>query len=140
MASDALRGRGSTGTGERRRSPPARDISQSVPGTVNGKWSHRDQLVVTTLGRNPYLPDCVDSAMSDDNAYPGRSAALRAAALGAEVMREGEALFDDLRRQWEQKLGKPELARLEEQLAMIVGDAPIRLLPASQYPAGAAAG
>lgn len=46
-ASDALRGRVSTGTGGRRRSPPARDISQSVPGTVNGKWSHRDQLAVT---------------------------------------------------------------------------------------------
>jgi hypothetical protein len=67
-ASDALRGRVSTGTGGRRRSPPARDISQSVPGTVNGNWSHPDQLAVTTLGRNPYLPDRVDSAVSEDNA------------------------------------------------------------------------
>src|SRR4029077_21284449 len=50
---------------------------------------------------------------------------LQVTPLGAQVMREGEALFDDLRRQWEQKLGKPELGRLEEQLAMIVGDAPI---------------
>lgn len=83
-ASDAFRGRVSTGTGGRRRSPPARDISQSVPGTVNGKWSHRDQLVVTTLGRNPYLPGCVDSAVSDDNAYPRRSAALRAPAWSVD--------------------------------------------------------
>jgi DNA-binding MarR family transcriptional regulator len=46
--------------------------------------------------------------------------------LGAEIMREGEVILDDLRRQWEQKLGKSELARLEEQLAEMVGDAPIR--------------
>ena len=52
---------------------------------------------------------------------------LQVTPLGAEVMREGAALFDGLRRQWEHKLGKPELARLEEQLARIVGDAPIRL-------------
>jgi MarR family len=52
---------------------------------------------------------------------------LQVTPLGAEVMREGEALFDDLRRRWERNLGKPELARLEEQLARIVGDAPIRL-------------
>ena len=52
---------------------------------------------------------------------------LQVTPLGAQVMREGEALFDDLRRQWERKLGKPELGRLEEQLAMMVGDAPIRL-------------
>src|SRR4029077_10536329 len=52
---------------------------------------------------------------------------LQVTPLGAQVMREGEALFDDLRRQWERKLGKPELGRLEEQLAMMVGDAPIRV-------------
>ena len=44
--------------------------------------------------------------------------------LGAKIMREDEVIFDDLRRQREQNPGKPGLARMEEQLAMIVGDAP----------------
>jgi DNA-binding MarR family transcriptional regulator len=52
---------------------------------------------------------------------------IQVTALGAEVMRTGEAIFNDLRGQWEQKLGQPELARLEEQLTQLVGDAPIRL-------------
>lgn len=47
--------------------------------------------------------------------------------LGAQVMREGEAIFNDLRSQLEQKLGKAELGRLEEQLAMMVEGVPIRL-------------
>jgi len=52
---------------------------------------------------------------------------IQVTALGAEVMSTGEAIFEDQRRQWEQKLGQRELARLEEQLAEMVADAPIRL-------------
>ena len=51
---------------------------------------------------------------------------LRVTDLGHEVNRAGEAIFDDLRRAWEQELGRQELATLEAQLTQLVGDAPIR--------------
>ncbi|MEZ0291143.1 MAG: MarR family winged helix-turn-helix transcriptional regulator [Solirubrobacteraceae bacterium] len=47
--------------------------------------------------------------------------------LGFEVMREGEAIFDELRGAWEQQLGAEQLAALEALLTTIVGDAPVRL-------------
>lgn len=47
--------------------------------------------------------------------------------LGEQVMDEGAAIFDDLRREWERRLGKTELAHLEDQLSVIVGDSPIRV-------------
>lgn len=46
---------------------------------------------------------------------------------GHEVMSAGEAVFDDLRRAWEQELGRDELATLEKQLTRLVGEQPIRL-------------
>ena len=42
-------------------------------------------------------------------------------------MREGEAIFDELRARWEERLGAEDLARLETQLAQFVGDSPIDL-------------
>jgi hypothetical protein len=50
-----------------------RDISQSIRALSTASSHTATKLVVTTLGRNPYLPDCLDSAVSDDNAYPRRS-------------------------------------------------------------------
>ena len=47
--------------------------------------------------------------------------------LGSELIREGEAIFDDLRAEWERRLGPAELARLESQLTAFVGDSPVRL-------------
>lgn len=41
--------------------------------------------------------------------------------LGHEVMREGEAIFQDLRQQWETVIGVEALARLESDLAQLVG-------------------
>jgi DNA-binding MarR family transcriptional regulator len=46
--------------------------------------------------------------------------------LGFEVMRTGEAIFDDLRAGWARHLGARELATLEAQLRDFVGDAPVR--------------
>ena len=48
---------------------------------------------------------------------------LQVTSLGFEVMREGEAIFDDLRRNWEQQIGPDELKRLETNLAALVGTA-----------------
>ncbi|MGC5168050.1 MarR family winged helix-turn-helix transcriptional regulator [Luteimicrobium sp. DT211] len=52
---------------------------------------------------------------------------LRVTPLGSEVLREGEAVFDDLRRQWARQIGRAELETLEKHLAALVGDARIRL-------------
>jgi DNA-binding MarR family transcriptional regulator len=46
--------------------------------------------------------------------------------LGHQIMREGESIFDDLRRKWADQLGSEDLARLEEQLRSFVGDDGIR--------------
>jgi DNA-binding MarR family transcriptional regulator len=46
---------------------------------------------------------------------------------GLALMREGAAIFDELRARWEERLGAEDLARLETQLAQFVGDSPIDL-------------
>lgn len=51
---------------------------------------------------------------------------LQVTPLGFEVMRQGEAIFDDLRAKWERKIGVAELARVERQLAKLVGSGAIR--------------
>jgi DNA-binding MarR family transcriptional regulator len=47
-------------------------------------------------------------------------------ARGADLMREGAAVFEDLRRDWEDQLGAAELGQVEQQLRRVVGDAAIR--------------
>ncbi len=44
---------------------------------------------------------------------------------GLALMREGAAIFDEVRARWEERLGADELARLETQLTRLVGDSPI---------------
>jgi len=51
---------------------------------------------------------------------------LQVTPLGFEVMRQGEAIFDELRARWERQIGPAELAVLEGQLATLVGAVPIR--------------
>lgn len=46
---------------------------------------------------------------------------------GYDLMRTGEAVFDELRATWRRRLGEQELDLLEDQLTMLVGDSPIRL-------------
>jgi DNA-binding MarR family transcriptional regulator len=75
---------------------------------------------IATLLERDYIAREVDPA-------DARRKRIQVTPLGAEMMRQGEAIFDDLRHQWEQRLGKDELALLEEQLATIVGDVPIRI-------------
>lgn len=47
--------------------------------------------------------------------------------VGFEVMRQGEAIFDELRDAWEQQIGAVELAQLEAHLTTLVGGASVRL-------------
>jgi hypothetical protein len=51
---------------------------------------------------------------------------LQVTPLGFEVLRTGEAIFDELRDQWEQEIGPAQLESLETHLAALVGDQPVR--------------
>lgn len=46
---------------------------------------------------------------------------------GVELMRLGEQIFEELRDAWAAEIGGDALALLEEQLARLVGDAPVRI-------------
>jgi DNA-binding MarR family transcriptional regulator len=52
---------------------------------------------------------------------------LQVTALGFEVMRVGEAVFDELRDKWKRKIGANQLERLESDLAALVGASPVRV-------------
>ena len=52
---------------------------------------------------------------------------LQVTALGFEVMRVGEAVFDELRDKWKRKIGAKQLERLESDLAALVGTSPVRV-------------
>lgn len=51
---------------------------------------------------------------------------LQVTPLGFEVLRQGEAIFDKLRDQWERQIGPAQLESLETHLAALVGDQPVR--------------
>ncbi len=52
---------------------------------------------------------------------------LQVTALGFEVMRVGEAVFDEFRDKWKRKIGAKQLDRLESDLATLVGASPVRV-------------
>src|ERR1700689_604052 len=51
---------------------------------------------------------------------------LQVTPLGLEVLRTGEAIFDELRDQWERQIGTAQLENLETHLARLVGTPPVR--------------
>ena len=57
----------------------------------------------------------------------GRRKRLQVTALGFEVMRTGETVFDELRDKWKRKIGAKQLERLEADLATLVGASPVRV-------------
>ncbi|WP_210299984.1 MarR family winged helix-turn-helix transcriptional regulator [Kaistia hirudinis] len=62
-----------------------------------------------------------------DDPADARRRPLRVTDRGFEAMREGEAIFNDLRERWARQIGEAELTRLEASLAALVGTAPVRL-------------
>jgi DNA-binding MarR family transcriptional regulator len=62
----------------------------------------------------------------DDDPLDGRRKQLHVTPLGRRVLREGEAIFDELRTQWEKQIGSPQLERLETTLKKLVGVLPER--------------
>ncbi len=75
---------------------------------------------ITTLLERGYVVRGADPA-------DGRRKRVEVTPLGFEVMRQGEAILNDLRTEWELQLGRKELALLEAQLASLVGDSPVRI-------------
>src|ERR1022692_2242611 len=62
----------------------------------------------------------------DADPRDARRKRLQVTALGFEVLRQGEAIFDELRDQWEQQIGPAELENLETHLAALAGDPAVR--------------
>jgi DNA-binding MarR family transcriptional regulator len=51
---------------------------------------------------------------------------LEVTALGFEVMRQGEAIFDELRDQWKRQVGPADFETFEKHLAALVGTPSVR--------------
>jgi DNA-binding MarR family transcriptional regulator len=62
----------------------------------------------------------------DADPLDARRKRLQVTALGFDVLRHGEAIFDELRDQWARQIGAAELETLETQLATLVGTTPVR--------------
>ncbi|MFC1405437.1 MULTISPECIES: MarR family winged helix-turn-helix transcriptional regulator [Streptacidiphilus] len=63
----------------------------------------------------------------DTDPQDARRKRLEVTPLGFEVLRQGEAVFDELREQWQRQIGSAELASLEAHLTTLVGARPVRL-------------
>lgn len=63
---------------------------------------------------------------SEGDPADARRKRLRVTELGLDVLRQGEAIFDELREAWERRIGATELALLEERLTTLVGDGAVR--------------
>ncbi|MEO5805703.1 MarR family winged helix-turn-helix transcriptional regulator [Devosia sp.] len=61
-----------------------------------------------------------------EDAHDARRKLLQVTPLGYKMLAEGEAVFEELRTQWERQIGVDELARLEASLVALVGAAPIK--------------
>jgi len=62
----------------------------------------------------------------DTDPRDARRKRLHVTALGLDMLRQGETIFDELRDRWAQQIGTAELENLETQLAALVGTQPVR--------------
>jgi DNA-binding MarR family transcriptional regulator len=62
----------------------------------------------------------------DTDPLDARRKRLQVTPLGFDVLRHGEAIFDELRDQWARQIGAAELETFETQLAALVGTTPAR--------------
>ena len=62
----------------------------------------------------------------DPDPRDARRKRLQVTPLGVEVLRQGEAIFDELRVAWAEQIGAAELETLEGHLAALVGAVPVR--------------
>ena len=64
--------------------------------------------------------------ISEPDPRDARRKRLQVTDLGFEVMRVGEAVFDELRARWAGQIGAAELETVEKHLAAVVGATPVR--------------
>lgn len=62
-----------------------------------------------------------------DHPTDARRKLVQVTPLGNAVLREGEAVFEELRANWARQVGSGELARIEVTLVALVGSKPINL-------------
>lgn len=62
-----------------------------------------------------------------NDAVDSRRKLVTVTPMGHEVMQQGEAIFEELRGAWARKIGELALDRLEQDLAVLVGDAAVDL-------------
>jgi DNA-binding MarR family transcriptional regulator len=62
----------------------------------------------------------------DTDPHDARRKRLQVTARGLDMLRQGEAIFDELRDQWAQQIGIAELEHFETQLATMAGAQPVR--------------
>lgn len=65
--------------------------------------------------------------VSLETAGTSRRKRLHVTPRGHALMEQGEAIFEQLRAQWEKEIGSADLLKLEAILARLVGSTPIRL-------------
>jgi len=63
----------------------------------------------------------------DADPHDARRKRLRVTPLGYDVLRQGEAIFDELREEWARQIGVSELATLEAWLTTLIGDGAVRM-------------
>ncbi len=63
----------------------------------------------------------------DADPHDARRKRLQVTPLGCDVLRQGEAIFEELREKWEQQIGVSELATLEAWLTTLIGDGAVRI-------------
>lgn len=63
---------------------------------------------------------------SDPDPRDARRKRLHVTAFGLDMLRQGEAIFDELRDQWARQIGIGELENLETRLTAMVGTQPVR--------------
>jgi DNA-binding MarR family transcriptional regulator len=81
--------------------------------------SRRRQKTVAVLQERGFVT-------RDTDPRHARRMLLQVTPLGFEVLRQGEAIFDELREQWERQIGPAQLEILETRLTELVGDLPVR--------------
>jgi DNA-binding MarR family transcriptional regulator len=62
----------------------------------------------------------------DPDPADARRKRLQVTDRGFDMLREAEAIFDDLRDRWGQRIGVEQLKELEAQLTDLIGNAPVR--------------
>lgn len=69
--------------------------------------------------------------ISEAHPTDSRQKRLRVTPRGTELLRQGELVFDELRKQWAKQIGAHELANLERNLKALVGEPAVRFDSAS---------